>query len=66
MTDITSEQATLLALMALVRRLGNRVVITPQELMQAAHFAPQSTVTDKHELIFEVITPEVTRDGQPK
>lgn len=62
MTDpeITSEQAILLALMAIVRRCGGRIVLSPQELIAAASYTPWSETNPKHELIFEVRPNEPT------
>jgi hypothetical protein len=60
--ELSSAQATLLALMALVRRHGNRVVIPAHELAAAIEFESRAAVNDRHELIFEVVSPD---QGEP-
>lgn len=52
--ELTSEQAVLLTLMAVVRGLGGRVIIPASELLAVTSFTPQATTTPTHDLIFEV------------
>lgn len=51
--ELTSEQATLLALMVLTQRLGGKVTIRAAELIDASRFDPVATTNSKLELIFE-------------